>query len=212
MKLPDEYRTTLDELTKAWDRAERSIKSAENVCEDVVSPAVNELRYAGRKLVESWQLLVAGKAEDAKERLRDALFDCCRAEHDAIDAATATMAMRTLNATDSMGYDTVLKSFPDFPQLTRSLAAIQRLAEESRAERNNRQATYALMQEAQFPELLRLYREFLDSEEMMRAMAKAERRKALGSRVMFWVGVISLVATLGSLGVAVLAWRLPVAP
>jgi hypothetical protein len=212
MKLPDEYRATLDKLTKAWDRAERSIKSAENVCEDVVSPAVNELRYAGRKLVESWQLLLAGKAEDANERLRDALFDCCRAEHDAIDAATATMAMRTLNATHSMGFDAVLRSFPDFPQLTRAIAAIQRLAEESRAERNNRQATYALMQEAQFPELLRLYRAFLDSEDMMRGLAKVERRNALRSRIMFWVGLVSLVVALAGLGVGILAWRLPVGP
>jgi predicted O-linked N-acetylglucosamine transferase (SPINDLY family) len=212
MKLPAEYCETFEKLAEAWNRAEHSIKSAENICDDVVSPAINELRYAGRKVVESWQLAVGGKAADATERLRDALFDCCRAEHDAIDAATATMAVRMLNATDSMGYDAVLKAFPEFPALKRAVAATQRLAEESRAERNNRQATYALIQQAHFPQIICLYSAFMDSEEMMRGLARTDRRNTLVSRIMFWVGLIGLGVGFASLAVSVSAWRFPVAP
>jgi hypothetical protein len=205
MKLPAGYQSTLEELVDAWNKAEHSIKIAENVCGDVVAPAINELRYAGRKLVESWNLLQAHNPEDASERLRDAMFDCCRAEHDAIDTATAAMAERLLNAVDSMGYDVVLRVYPDFSKLSQRITATQRLAEESRKDRNNRQATYDMMQTSYFPETANDYRAFLDSDNLMRAIAKKERWRKLGSWVGYGVGVLGLI-------IAFFAWRFPVQP
>jgi len=76
-----------------WNRAETDIKTAETVVNNIVIPSVKELRYAGRRIIDAIMEMTANPSAYDPARVRalldDAHFDCHRARHDAIDAATA---------------------------------------------------------------------------------------------------------------------------
>jgi len=84
----------ISQLIEQWDIAERRIKKAEFVtANQVVSSAIFDLRYAGRKLIDAHKLLSTDKWKDDPEEksrilafLADATEDCVKSKHDAIDA------------------------------------------------------------------------------------------------------------------------------
>lgn len=90
-------------VADAWDKAEHAIKLAEQVNGQVVNPAIYELRYAGRRLIEADQLEAKGDLEEAAKRLGDAQMDCMRARHDAVDAATSKITVHLELAIDKLG-------------------------------------------------------------------------------------------------------------
>ena len=47
------FRVALEDVLREWNRAELIIKTAEQICGEPVMPCVQELRYAGRRLIES---------------------------------------------------------------------------------------------------------------------------------------------------------------
>lgn len=90
----EQARELLAQIKVAWDKAEQAIKRAELVCGEVVTPAIKELRYAGRRLADGLEAVASGTVTpETNGFLRDALFDCYRARHDAIDAAISKIAV-----------------------------------------------------------------------------------------------------------------------
>ena len=85
-------KAALEEIKRVWDETEIVIKRAERIRAQVVEPAINELRYAGRRLVDAMHLADTAGA-NAKDRetfdsyVRDCLFRCYCAQHDALDAS-----------------------------------------------------------------------------------------------------------------------------
>src|SRR5260370_24083743 len=85
----------LRELITQWNIAERRIKQAENIrAQEIVSSAIYELRYAGRKLIDCIELVLTKDwehdevlIEQIHTFLDDAIEDCVKAKHDAIDAS-----------------------------------------------------------------------------------------------------------------------------
>lgn len=119
----DKFRDKLDSIHDEWNRAEEAIKAAEQVNGKVILPAVKELRYAGRRIVEALHLIGAGDDDEAAKRLQDAEFNCYRARHDAIDAATAKIAI-DLEAATRLAYGAVLAGYAEFPDMWQMLESI----------------------------------------------------------------------------------------
>lgn len=181
----------LAEIRREWDKAEETIKKAEQVCGKVVTPAIKELRYAGRRLVDMLNGLVAGEPKKEIENyLADAVFDCYRARHDAIDAATSQMAKDLRLKREYLGLDNVLKVFPAFPQLWAELNDVKAKIAESRKNRTDRNAIYATVDATDFPGLVRMYESLMESEPLMRSLAKRERRNLFASYSIGIVGII----------------------
>jgi hypothetical protein len=90
----DDIDRLFEQLDTQWNIAERRIKKAEQVRGgEVVSSAIFELRYAGRKLIDALELLRTKNWNDNKVEydkirrfLHDAIEDCVKAKHDAIDS------------------------------------------------------------------------------------------------------------------------------
>lgn len=88
--LTRELDAALRELITQWNVAETRIKKAEQVrANEVVSSAIFELRYAGRKIVDAVDMCLRSDiANDpaAHERVHafiaDATEDCVKAKHD----------------------------------------------------------------------------------------------------------------------------------
>jgi hypothetical protein len=83
----------LADIQREWDMAESAVKRSEQVANDAIIPAINELCYAGRRIIDA---LNASQMPDSERKvaayLEDARFNCHRARHDAMDAALDIIA------------------------------------------------------------------------------------------------------------------------
>lgn len=195
----EEHKDRIARIRAEWDRAEEDIKIAEQVCNKVVWPSVKELRYAGRRVIDALHAMNNGlPTEQINNLLQDAEFDCHRARHDAIDAATATIAIRLELAHDKLGYDAVLRAFPQLPALRAKLNAVMQRIRESRGDRGNREKIYAAIEAENLSDIVLLYNAFTESEDIMKDLAKRQRRDKI---VYITIGVAG--AVFGVIGVVV---------
>lgn len=145
MSFPETLPDALVSVADEWNKAEEAIKLAEQINKGIINPAVYELRYAGRRLVEC----IAVKDSDKKialELAKDAHFDCCRARHDAIDAATSYMAEVIELAAVELGADVLLDKFPKITKITYLLSTVRAKVTKSRKERDDRDIIYTAIQ------------------------------------------------------------------
>ncbi len=199
-----EYAALLKDITSEWDRAEQDIKLAEQVNNKVVLPSIKELRYAGRRLVEVIKLVGEGAPiSEIQPRLQDAKLDCHRARHDAIDAATANIAANLDIMAKKLGYNSILKIYPEFGQLHRDLSYIRSKIAESRGNTNRREEIYVDLEDDAFPKLIAKYHDLQAGEPIIKSLAKSERRKAV---IVSGLGILN--ALLASALIAGLGWVL----
>lgn len=112
-----------------WNAAEESIKRREQIALDVSIPAITELRYAGRRIVDAIDLMQnGGSAEQVRAVLEDVRFCCHRARHDSIDAALAKIGIDPDDMTTRLGVAEVAAAYPDFHALYVELTVCKPLA------------------------------------------------------------------------------------
>ena len=186
-----EYKSELERIKHQWDLAESDIKLAEQVCNNVVVPAIKELRYAGRRLADALSA-IAGNSSlgNVQQLLTDAEYDCHRARHDAIDAATSKIAIDLDIMQEKLGYAVILKAYPKFSALFIALNGVRDKIAVSREDRKNREAIYATIEVVDFPNLVRMFRDLQTAEKLMVKLARAERRKSTASIL---IGVLFLI-------------------
>lgn len=163
-------------LCDEWNHAEKAIKLAEQVNGEIINPAIYELRYGGRRVVEA----LVQKASDPDKALKlidDAIFDCCRARHDAIDAATSKIAADLKIAVEKLGAHTILANFSGFSEFFGELSTAREKIANSREDRENRDGIYASIQETDLPKLVKRYSEFQASEPLMIEAARKQKRE-----------------------------------
>jgi hypothetical protein len=197
----------LEQITAEWNKAEADVKLAEQVCDAIVLPSINELRYAGRRLIDA---LVAVSADASGEKshslLEDAKFNCHRARHDALDSATAKIASDVENMLGHLGYDVVIQCFPKLPELRLALRETRERIVVSRENREDRDAIYQTISETNFPGLVRLHSLLMEGEAPMKEMAMVARRREFRNNIFGWTGFgFGLVCLI----VAVVAWKFP---
>jgi hypothetical protein len=196
----EHYCGLLTQICREWSEAEADIKRAEQVSERVVFPAIKELRYGGRRLAQALQIILSnGDPGEISNYLQDALFNCRRARHDAIDAATAQMAIVVRLAEEKLGSDAAITAFPDFPHLVESVQEIRSKIVDSRRSAAERETIYSAIESAHFPELIKLYERFQRSEARMKAIARKQRIRDVVSVVSLLFGVIGVILSVWAL-------------
>ena len=203
MQLSDEHVSLLTEIKTEWNRAEADNKAAEQVTSEVVFPSVKELRYGGRRIVDAIHLIVtAGDAAAVADMLQDAKFNCHKARHDAVDAATSKIAIQISLMTDKIGYENILPVHPGFAALVNELNQIREKIVASRKDRENRELLYSSIETTDFPALIKSYNLMMASEPIMVALAKKNRWNAFFGRWGFITGMIALI-------LAIIFWLIP---
>lgn len=195
MEFPDNFKDAVKLVCEEWNKAERAIKSAEQVNKKVINPAVYELRYAGRRFVEA----VEQSEVDAQKALslcQDAHFDCCRARHDAIDAITSYVTEVMDLAVKKLGAGIVLDKFPEIKDMNVLLSDMRAKIAKSREERDKRDIIYSAIEADKLSELVPLYERFKQSEPLLMAAATSERRALNLYKIFGWGGLIFAFATL----------------
>ena len=185
--LDQELDQKLLELTKQWDIAERRIKEAEKHHDnEVISPAVYELRYAGRKIVDA--LLIglnndwrndSGARGQMNSYLADAIEDCVKAKHDAIDAMLDFITIWLQDTEEKLGLDELPNYFPKYFTVTGKISEWNSKIIESRSDRvSTRQEVYNDLEKNDFREILDFYVEMKNSEKRVElAIAARENKK-----------------------------------
>jgi hypothetical protein len=177
MQLTDEQVALLNSIAEEWNQAEEDVKVAEQICNEIVIPAIKELRYAGRRVIDAIAKMHAGAAtEEIEVLLREARFDCHRARHDAIDAGTSKIAIDLEIMVEKLGTEVILPVYPGFPALFKQLRDVRAKIRASRKDRNNRPAIYQVIESIDFPRFVDAFNEMRDSEDLMKGMAKRRRR------------------------------------
>jgi hypothetical protein len=203
MRPVDDLGELLNSVLTEWNRAEADIKVAEQVANKVVNPSIKELRYAGRRIVEALvKFQTDGSTSDVEALLHDALFDCHRARHDAVDAGTAKIAIDLEIMISKLGYEILLAVHPTFPKLFQDLQRVRVKITESRLDRNNREKIYSVLEVCDFPALVGSYTELRGNEQMMVAMAKRRRRSEL-------IGIAGVIVAIIAVIIGFIAWFYP---
>lgn len=199
----EELNALFAEVRDEWNQEEEVVKSAEQICSEAVFPSIKELRYAGRRLVDSFHEMANGNDEAAiRGYVKDAVFNCHCARHDAIDVATATIASNLELVVRKIGYDHVLKAFPEFVDLRDRLGRVRAQIRQSRSNRTERDEIYQAIHDVDLPALATLYEKFQSAEDVMKSLAGKER---IG-RLFLWITTgISVVVAVGSFLWAVFA-------
>lgn len=196
----DTYQNQINKVRQEWDRAEPTLKRAEQVCEKIIAPSILELRYAGRRIVEGLNGIAEGLEEkEIQGYFQDAYFNCLRARHDAIDAATSKIAIDLDIAAKQLGYGPITQAFPKFSDLRLKLEDIRGKIVKSRGDREKRDEIYNGISENNFQEIVELYREFQTSEPVMVSLATKQRRATSFGWVFGIAGLVGLVVGLVSI-------------
>lgn len=191
------YRELLVSILAEWNQAERDIKQAEQVSQRVSEPSIKELRYAGRRVTEALRLILSGGSDvEIKKLLNDADFDCHRARHDAIDAATSKITSDVAAMVKSLGYDIITKICPKFPEFYQSLRRVRRKIVDSREDRTNRDAIYESIETVDLKSLVSDFEDIMQSEVVMLQSARRERRAKF---IVYVLGGIEIVVIIVSL-------------
>jgi hypothetical protein len=207
MPLSQEHLSLLRAIRDEWNRAESDIKTAETVVNNIVMPSIKELRYAGRRIIDALMLITDQEIGESPEKitalLDDANFDCHRARHDAIDAATAKIAADLEIMTVKLKYGPILQAYPDFHKLYTELVAVRNKIIISRKDRQDREAIYSTIESVDFPALVQSFNAMRTCEPMMIALAKKERAASFYGKWGFRVGIGGFVVAVIAILVAV---------
>lgn len=188
----EDYKAAFAAFAVEWDAAEKTVKTAEQVDGDAVISSILELRYAGRRFVDALNKIAAGGSQaEVEALLENAKFDCHRARHDAIDAATSKIALDLDLMGDKLGYDAILKAYPNFIVFSGKLSEIQERIADARGARQNRETIYAALEVDEYEGLVKEFKIIRKAEPIIKSLARKER-------LFFWsgisVGIIGILA------------------
>jgi hypothetical protein len=210
-----EFRRRLDAVEEQWNASEQFIKRVERLRRgEVVVASINELRYAGRTLIEGYAHF-KGCAEhpereaDANLCMREAAKFCLRAKHDAVDSAIMYIDQALLFFEEEFGLPILHEHFPDYIDMKRSLQEIGEIMSASRGDRDKRDSLYANINDTKLDQLIdhhnRLETSTAVFEAIYREKIKGEKRDGFRFYAGWIVAILALlVALVGSVG-AVLA-------
>lgn len=187
-------KSLVHEIQVEWNKAEKAIKSAENVAKDVAIPSVKELRYAGRRLIDALDKANTDNTDPKVQALlEDARFCCHRAQHDAIDVIFAKINIDLDNLTSKLGFGPVQDAFPDFNSFFGEFQTAHEKIVESRGDRENRNKIYDTISTIDLPNITKKYNSLM----AVRPIAKSyARQKFFGSIYGFIIAICSILAAI----------------
>lgn len=188
----------LTALAEHWNAIERRVKQAEQVRGEVVIPAINELRYAGRKVIDAWLLYEKpiSTTEDQNE------FDetlavikqyLLNADHDVSDAVCFILHKEMQNFLRRYGEKTITKYFNDFPSFLARMKDVNNTVSQSRQTRMDRADKYEDIANNYIPALIGYYDQLLTSAELA---LEAELKQRYLNRCIIAFGTIGSLASI----------------
>ena len=184
-----------------WDETEGMIKRAEHINHQMIVPAVSELRYAGRKLIDYLSALRGGLDDQTINSHLDDFTQCCiRARHDAIDAIISYAIEYLERMEDEAGADTISAEFPLYLKYKMDLRKVVDLIISSRQDRSQRNEIYAEVRKTYVDKIIDNFYK-LDSlkSEIFIKKAKSDKKQYIASLVMALALVVVSFASIAAI-------------
>jgi hypothetical protein len=198
----DEYAERLTALAAHWNTVEGRIKQYENFSGDANASAINELRYAGRKLVDALDLMV--RKEDAGTAITIAENYMVNADHDVTDGVCFIVLKHLNRVIKKHSLETIGEHYPDFWDIYPLVRQAQKIVEGSREDRINRKADYAKLANEFLPKLRELHERLL-AIKALHVPDEADELRAIKARVAIITGV-TFVGAIFSILAFFLTW------
>jgi hypothetical protein len=102
-----------------FGQAEKRIKLVEQLDQEIVIPAINQLRYVGQHVLES---LMSNDQEERRKHIEEAEIHASRAAYDALEAGTLDLLLEFEQFRTDFRMITVGDVIPDFLDLCQTVA------------------------------------------------------------------------------------------
>jgi hypothetical protein len=203
--LPDQLHKYIPEYSSEWFKAEEALKSFERLSTTVLMASVQELRYAGRRFAQVLNTchqrngsLSTDEISALEVHLVEAIQNCIKARHDAIDASVQFVHKRMNTLAQAVGILEVRAHFPHFNLLEQEIKEIDKKIVAARADRRNLDANYAAILTEHGAKLVDFYEKLSQSEFAIRDSLKAQkkinhRNLFISSLVGFVLGIFASV-------------------
>lgn len=201
---PERVKRLASDFVREWLRAEEVLKRFERLAASAFMPSVQELRYAGRRFMQALELLqleanqtlTPTESEDIEKHLIEAVENCVKARHDAVDAAVQFIHKRMNLLVNAVGRADVIRHFPQFSLLQKEISEIDRKIIHSRKDRSIIDEQYEAILNEHSEKLLDFYGMLEESEFAIRSAIKAQNHKnfrnlIISSLVGFLLGIAS---------------------
>lgn len=185
--LPEKYREKYFEFVEAWEKAEEVLKKVERIKNEVFIPSINELRYAGRRIVQAHSeyknmlqnvddVMGDCQSDHIDTHLTEAIENCRKARHDAIDSAINFVHERLDKIVGAFGLTLVLQAFPEYRDLRILIQDMDRKIVESRGGRVKMDGNYEEMKQNHLDKLVE-FSSLLENSGVIIAQIAFEKKK-----------------------------------
>ncbi len=188
------YADLLRDIQSEWNKAEAAIKRSEQVALEVAFPAISELRYAGRRIIDALDAAHRGESEDKVRALvEDARFCCHRSQHDAIDAAMAKIAIDMDDLTTRLGFDAVIEAYPQFREFYGTFVISRQRIASSREKREDRRAIYDAIVAVDLPKIIECYETMMAVRPIAKSAALKRKLGSANGIVLLFIAFVGLI-------------------
>ena len=166
------------QLSDDWDKTEKWIKEGELfVGKAILSPSINELRYAGRRLVDVIRAAQRGDDERTSYHFSQVQDNLVKARHDVVDAVVMHISEKTNKYRESIGAGNLKTHFSGYEELFGLLKTINQKITCSRGNRENRDTIYGEILNSDFKTLRKLYDQLIASLPAIEQKIQAENTR-----------------------------------
>jgi len=195
-------------IVERWNKAETALKKAEGNLTFAQQPAINELRYAGRRIVDALAICLHRHGEDVSAHsdgdigrvLLEAEQNCIKAEHDVADAIILYVHKYVNTVVEEFGELDVSTHFPNYFTLKTRITKINEFVTSSRGQRGERADIYDEILSDYIPDLSQLYEELRGAQGVIRLQKERRLANEKKQRIMRRIAIAALIMTI--IGVA----------
>jgi hypothetical protein len=197
----EELRAALDSIEHQWNAAEEYVKRVERLRRGlVVGASINELRYAGRRLIEAYacaKLFQSQPEQRARafDLLREVTHFCLRAQHDAMDAAVTYIDQALEKFEREFGPDLLHDKFIHYLEMKQILQNVSDVMARSRNDREARNELYAQIKDDAVPTLIEHHLKLETSRVVFEAAYKRKVKNEQRDTFRFWLSMLFIVGT-----------------
>ena len=156
--------------SRLWGEAEETIKLFDKLSSEASIPAINELRYAGRRMtnaITAYHDMESGsdKDQEIKRHLTEARENCLKADHDAVDAIVYYIERRLQELENFVGPSRIATFFPKYTEIIRKINQVSENMTKSRnGKKDSREKYYKKIKQDLLPDIIDFYSSITASE------------------------------------------------
>ena len=213
--IDDKYIPQFRSIVERWNKVEGALKKAEGILTSAVQPAINELRYAGRRIVDALAIclhrhgedIAAHSDEDIDRVLLEAEQNCIKAEHDIADAVVLYVHMYINEIVTEFTELDVSAHFHNYFPLKVRIREVNDFVTSSREERGERSEMYDQIMSSYVPDIIQFYKEMQGAEGVIKLQHKKRLAEGKRQRLMLWVSIFAFILAAISVAISIYGYE-----